>query len=820
MANPLIRFTVDKNKNIINIENVNTTQTAATFASEYEAYLFGINQSGSLNASGTCSIKMYSCQIYDNDILVRDFIPCITENGRIGLFDKIKKKFYGNNGIGNFVAGFAYENPINNLSESYTRLEYIESSGTQYINTGFKPSNTTRAVIDFQETTTHTDVPLFGARVAYKNTAFSMWLNTTGIQTDFGNVTTTQALSSTTARFRVDKNKNLTSIDAKLITSTSSTFTSSYDAYLFGLNQAGSLNTSGTCSIKLYSCQLYDNGVIVRNFVPCKNNLNNEIGLFDTINRVFYGNMGTGSFIAGPEISNTITIPKDKYIPLQYISSTGTQYIDTGVIGQADTEIYMNYKYNSVASNSMIIGSSGGSDTRFYPCSTSGYWGYGSYGSISQTLVANKDYELYCKLSAGLQTVSLNKTLAYSGNNSSAISSGKNMYLFAANWEGSPNYFSTASIGSCKIKQNGELVRDFVPCIQRSTNIVGMYDKMNDVFYTNQGSNNFIAGPELQYNLGKTNNVAEELKTVYYGAEKEFPIMGEVTQAVNITASNISQYFTVSNGSYYFKGSGATFTSNNAGQNSTTAQTTLTALKDMTVSFRYTCSSESNYDKYTITVNGTTVVNAVSGTKSGTISSKTVPAGKTIVFKYVKDGSQASGSDACTFSAMEILTTGIGQVGTETKEVAQKLQKAYFGDENGIARLVYLLGAIGGDSGSDAPTTTWKMVSGEFNMTTSTQTIEVGFKPKYVIIYHQHTNMGIIEVLKDETQGFIYDENGNITYDTLSYSIDIPDWNRYSIGAPLSNRITDTGFTFTTKSTALSWTGNYTSIKYYAWGQE
>ena len=343
---------------------------------------------------------------------------------------------------------------------------------------------------------------------------------------------------------------------------------------------------------------------------------------------------------------------------------------------------------------------------------------------------------------------------------------------------------------------------------------------MNDVFYTNQGSNNFIAGPELQYNLGKTNNVAEELKTIYYGAEKEFPIMGEVAQAVNITASNISQYFTVSNGSYYFKGSGATFTSNNAGQDSTTAQTTLTAIKDMTVSFRYTCSSESNYDKYTITVNGTTVVNAVSGTKSGTISSKTVPAGKTIVFKYTKDGSQASGSDACTFSAMEIITTGTGQVGTETKEVAQKFQKAYFGDENGIARLVYLLGAIGGDSGSDTPATTWKMVSGEFNMTTSTQTIETGFKPKYVIIYHQHTGMGIIEILKDETQGFTFDENGNVIYDTLSYSIDMPNWNRYSMSAPSSSRITDTGFTFTTKSTALSWTGNYTSIKYYAWGQE
>ena len=40
------------------------------------------------------------------------------------------------------------------LPDGYTKLEYIESSGTQYINTGIVPKTTTRVVVDFSLTTT------------------------------------------------------------------------------------------------------------------------------------------------------------------------------------------------------------------------------------------------------------------------------------------------------------------------------------------------------------------------------------------------------------------------------------------------------------------------------------------------------------------------------------------------------------------------------------------------------------------------------------------------------------------------------------------
>lgn len=49
-------------------------------------------------------------------------------------------------------------------------------------------------------------------------------------------------------------------------------------------------------SAKLYSCKIWDNDVLVRDFVPCYRKSDNEIWLYDMTNKVFYSNAGTGTF--------------------------------------------------------------------------------------------------------------------------------------------------------------------------------------------------------------------------------------------------------------------------------------------------------------------------------------------------------------------------------------------------------------------------------------------------------------------------------------------------------------------------------------------
>lgn len=48
-----------------------------------------------------------------------------------------------------------------------------------------------------------------------------------------------------------------------------------------------------------------------------------------------------------------------------------------------------------------------------------------------------------------------------------------------------------------KIYENGTLIRDFIPCYRKNDNVIGLYDAVNDVFYLNQGTNNFIKGSNM-----------------------------------------------------------------------------------------------------------------------------------------------------------------------------------------------------------------------------------------------------------------------------------------------------------------------------------
>ena len=106
-------------------------------------------------------------------------------------------------------------------------------------------------------------------------------------------------------------------------------------------------------------------------------------------------------------------------------------------------------------------------------------------------------------------------------------------------------------------------------------------------------------------------------------------------------------------GSYPWVVSGGQFQSNNKGVNSSVSTSTIqfTPTVDATLSFDYGVSSENNFDKLTITLAGnnttTTLVNAISGTKTGTVSGIALSKGVTytLTLSYSKDSSSASGSD-------------------------------------------------------------------------------------------------------------------------------------------------------------------------------
>ena len=191
------------------------------------------------------------------------------------------------------------------LPAGFTALDYIESTGSQYIDTGFKHNQDTRVVMDAQLTSVSSNAWLFEGRngtgsassLASKS-VFFYYSSTSLWTTDYGGSGDRLNFSGigSTDRLSIDYDKNICTINGQTVTHTATTFQSNYNLFLLADNRAGS--ASGPASAKLYSCQIYDNGTLIRDFAPCIN-ASGEIGLYDKVNGAFYGNAGSGEFTGG-----------------------------------------------------------------------------------------------------------------------------------------------------------------------------------------------------------------------------------------------------------------------------------------------------------------------------------------------------------------------------------------------------------------------------------------------------------------------------------------------------------------------------------------
>ena len=188
------------------------------------------------------------------------------------------------------------------LPDGYTELTYIQSSGTQYINTGFAPKATTRTVMKANVTDVSGWSAFFGARDSTSQSASRAYLaaasSSTQYRSDYFGSALSINVNTTVKMTTVDKNKNVCTFNDDTITNTSSVASASANMFLLALNNAGFANYF--LKAKLYSCDIYDNDVLIRSFVPCKYP-SGVVGMYDMVNNVFYQNAGTGTFTAGDE---------------------------------------------------------------------------------------------------------------------------------------------------------------------------------------------------------------------------------------------------------------------------------------------------------------------------------------------------------------------------------------------------------------------------------------------------------------------------------------------------------------------------------------
>lgn len=207
-------------------------------------------------------------------------------------------------------------NPQSLVPSGYTVLEYIKCEGAQYINTQFIPTGNTRVLLDFETDISDSQALFCGGRTAASGTdkqtftAFYSVNNKKTIRRDYYGTSKTSTITYNPGRILFDANKNKTyinkNLDSVLSNYTLATSTASVmpivlftTCYQTSSSAAITLSNSNWAKYKVYSCKIWDNNIIQRNLIPCKNS-SGTLGLYDIINNVFYINAGTGTFTAGP----------------------------------------------------------------------------------------------------------------------------------------------------------------------------------------------------------------------------------------------------------------------------------------------------------------------------------------------------------------------------------------------------------------------------------------------------------------------------------------------------------------------------------------
>jgi hypothetical protein len=178
------------------------------------------------------------------------------------------------------------------LPSEYQEVEWIWSSGTQYINTGVKASNTLSTKLVMQPNTSYTsEYAVFGDAWS-ANALFFMeyngryrlhnWWN----YWDFASVIAWETTIETNSTWII--------INGTSYSLTAGSNYSNNNIWLFATWDG--IQTSRRGRFQVYSFQISNNNVLVRDFVPCYRIADTVIWLYDIVNNVFYTNAGGGTF--------------------------------------------------------------------------------------------------------------------------------------------------------------------------------------------------------------------------------------------------------------------------------------------------------------------------------------------------------------------------------------------------------------------------------------------------------------------------------------------------------------------------------------------
>ena len=351
--------------------NYKTINKGSSFTSPSNFMIFGVGQTSSNNIYAKINGRFFFMRLYNNGTIVRNLWPVIRKADlKIGVYDLVNHVFYPNktnpdftankelasdtyqtksytiqNGSTTKPATIDYvltafgrdtnddERPIStsnllyllngktdNLPSGYTPLEWIESSGGQALDTGFKPTNKSRILLKGSpRTVDNKNLGCFFYGSASpdwtKGVEAYAWIDGS-TQTEleasdagfvyYGGKYVHETAHSIKANDDVIIDWNKTTIawyreNGSVIWSANlneTTFTSPHNLYLFRLVRT---NASYNGAVRINYCKIYENDTLIRDYVPCINP-NGVAGMYDKVNDTFTSSNTSYAFIPGPKL--------------------------------------------------------------------------------------------------------------------------------------------------------------------------------------------------------------------------------------------------------------------------------------------------------------------------------------------------------------------------------------------------------------------------------------------------------------------------------------------------------------------------------------
>jgi hypothetical protein len=191
------------------------------------------------------------------------------------------------------------------LPSGYTAVDYIESSGTQYIDTGVNADYKLSLLCELAI------LSIGAAGAINSDTTLRHHFNNAnnqGLRYYYKSISTTNQVQlfplgqedTNKHKYFIDIYNSKVQVDNEEIINL--TERAEYDTllnYWICKRNSDRSDLQSGMSMKVYSFKMYKENILVREFIPCYRNSDNEVGLYDLVNGVFYENQGTGDFTYG-----------------------------------------------------------------------------------------------------------------------------------------------------------------------------------------------------------------------------------------------------------------------------------------------------------------------------------------------------------------------------------------------------------------------------------------------------------------------------------------------------------------------------------------